>query len=80
MKPILLCLLLAAPALSSSELVGTWETRSVDEFGAGEAVFRMTLSADGSLTMGGWNFAGSQGRLNQDTDLWGEITAKNDSV
>ena len=51
MKPILLCLLLAAPALSSSELVGTWETRSVDEFGAGEAVFRMTLSADGSLQM-----------------------------
>ena len=30
--------------------------------------------------IGGWNFAGSQGRLNQDTDLWGEITAKNDSV
>lgn len=30
--------------------------------------------------IGGWNFSGSEGRLNQDEDLWDEITDKNDSV
>ena len=52
MKLVMLCLLLAAPAFSSPEqLVGTWESRSVDEEGAGETVFRMTLSEDGRVEM-----------------------------
>lgn len=30
--------------------------------------------------IGGFNFSGSEGKLNQDTDLWDKITEKNDSV
>ena len=50
MKLVLLFLLLAAPVLSSP-LVGTWEIRSADEFGAGEIVLRMSLLEEGTLEL-----------------------------
>ena len=60
-----------------------WDPKSPISTAISETLFAASFDAAndaGVDGIGGFNFSGSEGKLNADSDLWDEITEKNDSV